>query len=107
MAQSNIIAMVKSYCKLYKGGDTNPYSPNKVAQSEWANEYLKFHIWEAERAVVHNFNQWRDIWRRRYNAPAISKEETAEEVYKFAIRSKLGKMSVDDTHDFQKMYFEL
>lgn len=34
MAQSNVIEMVKSLCKLYKGGDKNPYNPDSVEQSE-------------------------------------------------------------------------
>lgn len=107
MAQSNIIELVKSLCKLYKGGETNPYNPDSVQPSEWAKEYLKFHIWSAEQAVVRNFNEWRDIWERRYSPPAMAKADVAEEVYKFAIRTKLGKLSVDDRYDFQKMYFEL
>lgn len=94
-------------CRLYDGGETNPYNPDSVKPSEWANEYLKFHIWDAEWAFVSNFNEWRDIWQRNSNSPELNQADVAEEVYKLAIRSKLGKMRVDDKYDFHKMYFEL
>lgn len=106
MAQSNIIEMVKSLCKLYKGGDKNPYNPDNVKQSEWANEYLKFQIWDAEYSAVRGFEWWYDTWKRTRYKELASKAEKAEEVYKLAIFDKLQKIKRDDI-DFQAMYFAL
>ena len=106
MAQSNIIEMVKSLCKLYKGGDKNPYDPDSVKPSEWANEYLKFQIWDAEYSVVRGFEWWYDTWKHTRPKELADKAEKAEEVYKLAIFDKLQKIKRDDI-DFQAMYFAL
>ena len=108
MATTNIIDMVKSLCKLYKGGDArmNPYHPEKSDDKGWALEYLKFHVWDAEYSVVHNFSWWFDMWKRNSPKELSSKEEIAEEVYKMAILDKLKKIQRDDM-DFQSMYFAL
>lgn len=106
MATTNIIDLVKGFCKLYKGGDKNPYDPETAPQSEWANEYLKFQIWGAEYSVVRGFNWWYDTWKATYKREIADKAERAEEVYKLAILDKLRKMQRDDI-DFQAMYFAL
>lgn len=106
MAKSNIIEIVKSLCKLYKGGDTNPYSPDTKQGEEWKHEYLKFQIWDAEYSVVQRFTWWKQMWEETYFIANLSKEEKAEEIYKCAIRDKLRKMERPDI-DFMQMYFNL
>lgn len=106
MASTNIIEIAKEHCKLYKGGDTNPYKPTDVSKEKWADEYLKFQIWEAEYSVIHRFTWWREVWEERTANIDIPKEEKAEEIYKLAIQDKLKKMERTDI-DFMKMYFEL
>ena len=105
MATTNIIELVKKHCKLYKGGDTNPYDPDTTGE-KWAMEYLKFHIWDAEYSVVQGFTGWHEEWKRNNPKSNLSKEEKAEEIYKKAILSKLMKMKRPDI-DFIKLYFEL
>ena len=106
MAASNIIELAKGHCKLYKGGDTNPYDPTKATKKEWASEYLKFHIWDAEYSVIHRFTWWREIWEENGGNKDLPKEEKAEEIYKLAILDKLRKMERPDI-DFMAMYFSL
>lgn len=107
MATTNIIQLTKSLCKVYKGETNNPYTPFDVPDNEWAKEYLKFNIWDAEYSVVHDFNNWYEVWRWQHNNATIdSKQERAEEVYKLAISDKLRKMQRKDI-DFQAMYFAL
>lgn len=106
MAQSDVIKIVQGLCKLYKGEDTNPYNPDNVPQSEWAKEYLKFQIWDAEYSVVKGFEWWYDMWKRQRPKQLADNEEKAEEVYKLAIFDKLQKMKREDI-DFQAMYFAL
>lgn len=106
MAATNIIDFVKQHCKLYKGGDTNPYSFSTLSGAEWAKEYLKFNIWDAEYSVVQKFTWWREMWEEQNDNTGLSKEDKAEEIYKFAILDKLKKMQRPDI-DFIKMYFEL
>ncbi len=97
---------ILKHCKLYIGGDTNPYKPTEVPNEKWAEEYLKFQIWEAEYSVIQRFTWWKDLWEDRNNGTRISAEEKAEEIYKMAIRDKLRKMEQPE-FDFTKMYFEL
>lgn len=106
MASTNIIELAKNHCRLYKGGDKNPYDPTKATENEWAEEYLKFHIWEAEYSVIQKFTWWRDMWLDSGGNPDLPKEEKAEEIYKLAIRDKLRKMDRPDV-DFMAMYFNL
>lgn len=106
MAATNIIDLTKTHCKLYKGGDTNPYKPTGVPKEKWAEEYLKFQIWEAEYSVIQRFTWWREIWEEQTGKTQVSKEEKAEEVYKLAIMDKLKKMERPDI-DFMAMYFKL
>ena len=107
MATTNIIELVKSHCKLYKGGEyNNPYNPDTPGD-QWAMEYLKFHIWDAEYSVVQGFTGWREDWESKHPGVTLSKADKAEEIYKFAILSKLKKMQDSSDIDFIAMYFEL
>lgn len=106
MATTNIKEIVKGLCKLYKGGDQNPYHPETVSQDQWKDEYLKSQIWDAEYAVTQNFTWWHDQWKENRFIPGLSKSDTAEEVYKLAIFDKLEKMKRPDI-DFMQMYFDL
>lgn len=108
MATTNIIDMVKSLCKLYKGGGAsdNPYKPEEADETNWASEYLKYQIWDAEYSVVHNFSWWFEVWQLNYPKELSDKQDKAEEVYKLAISDKLKKMHRDDI-DFQAMYLAL
>ena len=106
MAKTNILELVKGCCKLYKGGDTNPYRPDEANREEWAKEYLKFHVWDAEYSVVQKFTWWRQMWEERHSMPNLTKEQKAEEIYILAIKDKLKKMEREDI-DFQQMYFDL
>lgn len=106
MATTNIIELVKQHCILYKGGDTNPYNYSGLSGDKWAKEYLRFNVWDAEYSVVQKFTWWRKVWEEQNNIQTLTKEEKAEEIYKFAILDKLKKMQRSDI-DFVKMYFEL
>lgn len=106
MATTNIIELVKKNCKLYKGGDTNPYRPEEASKENWAKEYLKFQIWDAEYSVVQKFTWWRQMWEDSHFIHDLSKEERAEEIYKLAIKDKLRKIEREDI-DFMQMYFDL
>lgn len=97
---------VLNFCKLYKGGDSNPYKPTEVPKEKWAEEYLKFHIWDAEYSLVHNYSWWQEVWEEQSSYTNISEEEKEEEIFKFVIKVKLRKMTRPDI-DFTKMYFEL
>ena len=44
MASTNIIELAKNHCRLYKGGDKNPYDPTKATENEWAEEIYKLAI---------------------------------------------------------------
>ena len=107
MATTNISDLIKKYCVLYKGGDraSNPYKPDAPGD-QWAMEYLKFHIWDAEYLVVHRSAVWREDVEREQPDRSFTKEEMAEEIYKKAIYCKLDKIHREDI-DFMKMYFEL
>ena len=98
--------LVKKHCKLYKGGETNPYSETCDTS---VSEYLKFHIWDAEYSVVKGFSNLYDSWKSKNPDILLSKEEAAETMYKLSIRTKLRKMQEgwDDDIDFMSMYFEL
>lgn len=106
MAQSDVIAQVQRLCKLYKGGEANPYNPESASRSDWANEYLKFQIWDAEYSVVRGFEWWYDTYIHQTPNRATDPTELGEDIYKFAILDKLRKMEREDI-DFQAMYFSL
>lgn len=94
---------IKSLCKLYRGEKENPYNHLEKTGDEWALEYLKFHIWDAEESVVTGFTGWCECWDRNNPNTHLSGADKAEEVYKYAIMSKLRKMDREDI-DFQSMY---
>lgn len=94
---------IKSLCKLYRGEKENPYNHLEKTGDEWALKYLKFHIWDAEESVVTGFTNWCECWNRNNPNTHLSEADKAEEVYKYAIMSKLRKMDREDI-DFQSMY---
>ena len=96
---------IKSLCKLYRGEKENPYNPDTPGE-RWAQEYLKFQIWDAEESVVTGFTGWCECWERNNPNNHLSEADKAEEVYKYAIMSKLRKMNREDIN-FQSMYFNL
>ena len=107
MSKSNVQDILKSLCKLYKGGAHNPYNTDGKTGEEYAKEYLRLQIWDAEYSVVTGYSGWKELWQREHLIPGLSKTETAEEVYKLAVRDKLHKMSIDHSHDWIQMYFDL
>lgn len=93
---------LSSLCKLYRGEKENPYNHSEKTGDEWALEYLKFQIWDAEMSVSTKYQEWLEQWKRSGFVSGLNDEETMEEVYKFAIRIKLQKMDREDI-DFQSM----
>ncbi len=94
---------LRSLCKLYRGERENPYNHSGKTGDEWALEYLKFQIWDAEESVVTGFTGWYEEWKRNTPNSNLSKEDRAEEIYQKAILSKLMKMKRPDI-DFLEMY---
>lgn len=107
MAASNIQDLIKDYCKLYKGGDTNPYKPEFNGDLEaYHKEYLRFHVWDAEKSAVQNYYYWLSELGDKMDISKLSKEDRAEEVYNLVVRTKLQKMETD-TCNYIEMYFKL
>lgn len=102
MNNTIIIDKIKGFCKLYKGGDQNPYNHSGLSGSEWAMEYLRFQIWDAEYSVISKFT-W---WSEQCNTSDLTDSEKAERIYQLAIQSKLSKMQRPDI-DFVALYFRL
>lgn len=108
MSKNKVQDLVRIHCKLYQGGADNPFNPEDKKGSEYKQEYLKQQIWDAEYSVVAGYNGWLDLWQRKYLEPGLSKADTAEEVYKLAVRDKLFKMrNADPDTDWLQMYFDL
>lgn len=107
MSKNTVQELVKGFCKLYKGGDKNPYRPFDLQGEEWAKEYIKFQVWDAEYSVCQNYYWWLDTWQRNYFEPGLSKADTVEEVYKLAVRDKLSKMNQAKEYNWIQMYFDL
>ena len=94
---------LRSLCKLYRGERENPYNHSVKTGDEWAVEYLKFQIWDAEESVVTGYSDWCECWERNNPNNRFSEAEKVEEVYKYAIMGKLRKMEREDIN-FQEMY---
>ena len=108
MSKNKVQDLVKMHCKLYKGGANNTYNPEGKTGKEYTKEYLRQQIWDAEYSVVSGYNGWLDLWQRKYMIQKLSKADTAEEVYKLAVRDKLMKMqTADPSKEWLQMYFEL
>ena len=90
-------------CKLYNGGEINPYTPFSTSTDSWAMEYLKFHVRDAEFAFVANYGEWLNMWQRKENKSDVNDPKS---VYHFVVNCKLGKMQRDDV-DFVEMYRKL
>ena len=90
-------------CKLYNGGEINPYKPFPTSTDSWAIEYLKFHVWDAEFAFVANYWEWLDMWQRKENKRDANDPKS---VYRFVIGCKLMKMHRDDIN-FEKLYKDI
>ena len=104
MGLDHMQKLVKKHCKLYKGGETNPYSETCDTS---VSEYLKFQIWDAECSAVKGYTQWYDSWKSKNPIITLTKEDAAETIYKLAVRTKLKKMQDGSDVDFMSMYFEL
>lgn len=89
-------------CKLYQGEPNNPYKPGDLSGDLWAEEYLKFQIWDAEFSVVKNPLGWAGT-----PEPGASSEDLAEAAYKSCVLCKLGKMAANREYDWMVMYFNL
>ena len=96
---------LRSLCKLYNGEKDNPYKNITPTDNESAFMYLKFHIWDAERAVTEHFEWWEDLLQQK-KSDLPQGEDLAQMVYNLAISSKLKKMSSEE-YDFRKLYAEL
>ena len=94
---------LKELCKLYNGGEINPYTPFSTSTDSWAVEYLKFHVWDAEFAFVANYGEWLNMWQRKEGKREVNDPKS---VYRFVIGCKLMKMRRDDIN-FEKLYQEL
>lgn len=97
---------LKHFCKLYHGEQNNPYNPNCTTLENWALEYLKYQIWDAEKTFVFDYNEWHNIWSSQNNGCDIDTKNEPLSVYRFVIGCKLGKMHRDDI-DFEMMYLNL
>ncbi len=93
---------VLQFCILYKGEPTNPYHPDGLTGDSWAEEYLKFQIWDAEYSFAQDPQGWMDT-----SVVTTSSEDQLEEAYKNCIKCKLFKMSVDRAYNWMEMYFNL
>ena len=108
MSKNKVQDLVKIHCKLYQGGANNPYNPEGKTGDEYTQEYLRQQIWDAEHSVTTGYNGWLDLWQRNYQIPGLSKADTAEDVYKLAVRDKIQKMqTADPSKEWLQMYFKL
>lgn len=89
-------------CKLYQGEPNNPYKPGDLSGDRWAEEYLKFQIWDAELSVSEDPVGWAGT-----PEPGANIEDLAEEAYKNCVLCKLRKMSVNRDYNWMQMYFNL
>lgn len=87
-------------CRVYHGEADNPFHPYDITGEQWAEQYLRFHIWDAEYSVAQDPQGW-------YSPEDSTAEDPAEIAYKNCIMCKLRKMSWNDDYDWMKMYFEL
>lgn len=92
---------IQQYCILYKGEKQNPIKIED-RRNPYSESYLRFHIWDAERAAVQNMNTWIEIYMRKNR-----EIPDAEDVYKMVILDKLTKMSDEGDITFFEMYNKL
>lgn len=69
---------LSSLCKLYRGEKENPYNYSGKTGDEWAMEYLKFQIWDAEMSVSTEYQEWLDQWKRNDYTPGLNELETMD-----------------------------
>lgn len=88
---------IQQYCKLYKGEDRNPFHPVDVCEEQWAKEYLKFHVWDAELSFIENPSSWKEL----------TGSDDIEEAYKTCVFCKLRKMGAFESIDWMELYKNL
>lgn len=80
-------------CRIYRGEEDNPHDVNAVTDDERAVQFLRYHLWDAERSVIENPGYWRFLILENYGSIPADGESVARRIYDYAVRTKLDRLA--------------
>lgn len=83
---------LRDLCKIYRGEEDNPHDVNSLMDEERMIQFLKYHLWDAERSVLENPGEWRLYILGQYGSLPTDSEAVAKKLYQCAVKAKLEKL---------------
>lgn len=83
---------LRDLCKIYRGEEDNPHDVTSLIEDERSVQFLRYHLWDAERSVLENSGEWRLYILEKYGSLPAESEEIAKKLYQCAVSTKLEKL---------------
>lgn len=83
---------LRDLCRIYRGETDNPHDVDALTEEERAIQFLRFHLWDAERSLMEDPGGWRFLYLEEKGSLPSDDESIARRLYDYAIRSKLERV---------------
>lgn len=97
---------LKDLCMVYRGETDNPHEVNSLMNEERTIQFLRFHLWDAERSVLENPAEWKYRVLEEYGSVPLEVDALAKKLYEYAVSVKLNLIKEFGT-DLWPMYKRL
>lgn len=97
---------LKNLCVIYRGETDNPHEVNAILDYERKIQFLRFHLWDAERSIMENPSVWKYLYLEEKGNLPSDEESIARKLYDFAIKKKLERVKefgIDLTDVYERM----
>lgn len=87
-----VVDYLKDLCVIYRGETDNPHDVDSEVYEERMIQFLRFHLWDAERSVLENPAWWKFRILEEYGCLPSEPHHLARRIYDFAIKTKLDSI---------------
>lgn len=94
---------ILSLCKLYHGEGNNPYDVDSPDREERMVQFLKYHLFDAEKDLSDNPTRWKYLLLQERGGAFTSEQHLAKLLYDFCIGKKLSMMKDSTGYDFRPL----
>ena len=94
---------ILSLCKLYHGEGSNPYDVDSPDREERMVQFLKYHLFDAEKDLSDNPTRWKYLLLQERGGAFTSEQHLAKLLYDFCIGKKLSMMKDSTGYDFRPL----
>lgn len=81
---------LRDLCRIYRGETDNPHDVDSLLDDERAIQFLRFHLWDAERSILENPALWKFRILEEYGSVPVEDSALASRIYEYAINTKLN-----------------